>query len=93
MAGTDIGIPGISPGLSLWRELELISEGGLSAREALSTATVNPRHYLGLPESNLTIGGEASFLIIEKNPLESIQNLKSIRGVVKEGMFKEIAEH
>src|SRR4030095_6768253 len=48
VAGTDtMGAPLIAPGSSLHRELQLLTESGLTAYEAVRLATVNPAVFLG----------------------------------------------
>ena len=47
LAGTDVGIPALIPGISLHEELELLVEAGLTPLGALRTATINPARVLG----------------------------------------------
>ena len=48
LLGTDAGAHLVEPGYSVHDELEALSEAGLSAAEALQTATTQPAKYLRL---------------------------------------------
>ena len=51
VAGTDaMGFPLIVPGASLHRELQLLTESGLTPYEAIRAATINPAVFLGKEE-------------------------------------------
>ena len=88
LAGTDLGLLGIEPGTSLIRELELMVESGISPRYALKTATFNPAKYLGVSGLSINKGSKASFIVVEKNPLANIGNLKTIHAIVKNGEYR-----
>ena len=88
LAGTDLGLPGIEPGKSLIRELELMVESGLTPTEALKTATINPAKYLGIKNLPISKGNPADFIILDKNPLKKIEHLKEIDSIVKNGSIK-----
>ncbi|WP_299438104.1 amidohydrolase family protein [uncultured Aquimarina sp.] len=76
------------PGFSLHRELELICEAGLSPYETLKTVTVNPAKYLNRESSGTIAEGKfADLVLLNKNPLENIQNTKTIEGVVLKGKW------
>ena len=87
MAGTDTPIGFLIPGLSLHQEIQELHESGLSELEALQTATINPAKYFNLENSlgRIKSGFIADLIILDKNPLESISNTKSIHAVIKEG--------
>lgn len=92
LAGTDLGLPGIEPGESLIRELKLMVDSGMTPLEALQTATVNPVKYLHLPKSSIAEKSKANLIILDKNPLEKIENLEGITAVIKNGKYKITAE-
>ena len=87
MAVTDTPIGFLIPGLSLHQEIQELYESGLSELEAIQTATINPAKYLNLENSlgRIKSGFIADLIILDKNPLESISNTKSIHAVIKEG--------
>jgi imidazolonepropionase-like amidohydrolase len=70
---------GTLPGLSLITELDYLSHIGLNNREVLAAATNNfsilwDWNHIGSIES----GRVADILVLNKNPLESLNNLKEI---------------
>jgi len=85
LPASDLGVEGIEAGASLLRELELLKETGLSPLQVLQIAIVNPAVYLEKETPGIVQGQPASFLVLEKNPLEDISNLKAIRSVVHKG--------
>jgi len=89
MAGTDTPIGFLIPGLSLHQEIEALHNSGLSALEALQTATVNPARYFNLQDSLGRIKKNyiADLVILEANPLSDIRNTKKIKAVIKAGNY------
>jgi len=89
MAGTDTPIAFLTPGLSLHEEMARLVEAGLSAQEALVTATVNPAKYFGLENELGSIRETywADLIILSSNPLEDIRNTQKIEGVIKQGKY------
>ena len=69
-------------GDSMWKELELLVETGLSPLEALQSATTLPRPIFGLTDRGVIEPGKrADLILLSKNPLESIKNIQSIQQV------------
>lgn len=89
MAGTDCPIFFLTPGRSLHEELAVLVKAGLSPKEALKTATINPARYFGLENELGTIQENmwADLVILDANPLEDIGNTLEINAVVKEGKY------
>ncbi len=87
MAGTDAIMPVVVPGFSIYRELEYLVAAGLSPYEALATATRTPAEYLGRGASTGTIekGKEATFILVDANPLEDIAHARKRAGVIQRG--------
>ena len=94
LAGTDVGIPILVPGLSLHEELVLLVKAGLTPLEALRTATLNPARVLGLAESLGAIepGKLADLVLLDANPLDDIANTQRIRAVVTNGRLYRRAD-
>jgi imidazolonepropionase-like amidohydrolase len=65
----------------------MVQSGGMSTHDALRCATIFGAHYIGLDHEigSIETGKLADFLVLDKNPLEKIENSGSIRWVVKNG--------
>lgn len=87
LAGTDTGIPYISPGFALIKEISLLHDAGLSRLEALQCATYNPAKYLCLLNSLGTIeeGKKADIVILKENPLKDLKSLNNPFVVISNG--------
>ncbi|MBT8219910.1 MAG: amidohydrolase family protein, partial [Bacteroidia bacterium] len=91
MAGTDCPIFYLTPGRSLHQELAIFSKAGLDPLEVLKTATLRPAQYFGL-ESELGLikeGYIADLVLLNKNPLDDIQNTLEIDAVIKSGKYHD----
>lgn len=94
LAGTDCSNEAwVFAGYSLHRELELFVKAGLSPLQAMQTATLNPRIYLGQDRADPLIGaGEpADLVLFAADPTADIANLATIRAVVARGMYHDRA--
>lgn len=62
-------------------------QGGFTPHEALRAATLWPAEVLGLDGDlgSLEAGKLADFVVLEKDPLEKIENSVSVELVVKNG--------
>lgn len=89
LAGSDTPNPFVVPGFSLIEELELLVKAGLAPFQALQTATYNPAKFLSVLSDFGTIeeGKIANMVILNKNPLKNISNIKSIEGVFLNGNY------
>ncbi|MGY8969581.1 MAG: amidohydrolase family protein, partial [Flavobacteriales bacterium] len=89
MAGTDVPIGYLLPGLSLHQELIELNNSGLSSREVIQSATINPAKYFNMNDSlgKIKIGYIADLVILDNNPLENIENTLSINAVIKDGKY------
>jgi adenine deaminase len=89
LAGTDAPtIPGLLPSQSLHRELQKLVEAGLSNFEALQTATVNPAIFLNLSNrfGTIEVNKQGSLILLNNNPMLSINNSLSIVYVIQNGI-------
>jgi imidazolonepropionase-like amidohydrolase len=93
-AGTDTPQQFVVPGASLHRELELFVASGLSAAEALRTATLGAAELLGIQERVGTIdpGMAADFVLLDGDPLTDIRNTRKIALVVRGGVVLGIRD-
>jgi hypothetical protein len=90
LSGTDNGsAPYVFHGFSLHHELELLVESGLTPMEALQSATINAAECAGRIDSIGTIeeGKIADLILLEENPLLSIENTKKINSVIYNGKY------
>jgi imidazolonepropionase-like amidohydrolase len=86
-AGTDAGNVGVIHGPGLFHEFNYMSNAGLTNREILTTATINPAKMLKRDKLQGTIekGKLADLVILNSNPLENINNTSDIFLVMKNG--------
>jgi imidazolonepropionase-like amidohydrolase len=94
VAGTDAGIFTNLPGRSLLRELELYSDAGLEPYEILRTATVNAAIALYMADQigRVQNGYVADLIIVDENPLESIDHLRQVSGVITNGRWLKLKD-
>lgn len=83
----NMGAHGQIQGIGAHWEIWMMQQGGMSNLEALKTATINPAQSLGLDDwiGSLQAGKLADLLVMEKNPLENIQNTESIQYTMVNG--------
>jgi hypothetical protein len=85
LAGTDDGLYGYA----LRAELKQFVDAGIPSLAALKIATLNNAQALGWANDygSLTTGKVANLIILSKNPIDDISNLKSIDGLFLNGKF------
>ena len=88
LAGSACDVWGTMPGISLHTELESLKKLGLSNREVLATATSNFHLAFAWKTGKIEKGFSANILILNKNPMESLENLTNIQTLILKG--KEI---
>ena len=79
--------PWIAPGISMHREMALLSDAGVPSTRILQAATANAADALGIGKRTGRIrrGFEADLLVLDANPLEKIDNTLAIHGVYVDG--------
>lgn len=93
LAGSDLCNPNVIAGASLHRELELFTEAGLTPLEALRSATIMPARQLRRPDLGVIRDGAiASLVLLEANPLASLDALANIQGVAVAGRWYDRAD-
>ncbi|MGY6631985.1 MAG: amidohydrolase family protein [Wenzhouxiangella sp.] len=76
------------PGDAIHHELEIYVASGLSPAEALATGTTHIARYLNQPAHGcLEAGCIADLVLLEANPLDDIQNTRTIQGVMRAGQW------
>ncbi len=84
---------GVVPGFALLRELELYVEAGFSSFDALRAGTVNPGEFIShhmddeVPFGVGDVGYRADLILLRKNPLTDVRNVKNPVGVMARGKW------
>ena len=88
MTGSDGGTL-MAPGLSLQEEFVELGKAGLSPLQILRMTTINAAEYLERTDTMGTVepGKNADLVLLDANPLEKVDNLASIAGVVRAGTY------
>jgi imidazolonepropionase-like amidohydrolase len=83
VAGTDQ----VVPGHSLHREIELYVKAGFTPMEAIQAATLVPARVMKLENEVGTIaaGKRADLIILDRNPLDEIRNIRTVKTVITGG--------
>lgn len=91
IAGTDAGYLNSFdyPGLGLHQELELMVRYGLSPQEALKASLINGPAFLGLSKTYGAVakGKMADVLLLDANPLQTINATQQINAVIHQGLY------
>lgn len=91
LAGTDSGggYPYHVPGFSLHEELRIMARNGMPVAEVLRTATVEPAIAMRREAElgTLEVGKRADLVLLARNPLESLDSLEAIDGVMVRGIW------
>lgn len=89
-----VGQDGYIPRFTL-NEMQLLKEIGLSESEIIKGATIYPAEWLGIADQlgSVSPDKKASILILNKNPLEGIQNIRTTHAVLRNGeiVFQELS--
>lgn len=85
--GTDAGNIGTLHGPSVFREMELMAQAGLTPLEVLRSATVGGAIAMGMQREigEVEPGRAADLVILDADPLADVRNLERIDRVVRAG--------
>lgn len=90
--GPDTGVPGVFPGISVHREMELMVKAGVPPADVLEAATRQAAALLGDPlAGTIERGKRANLLLLDADPLVDIRNTRSITAVWQNGI--EVDRH
>ncbi len=94
-AGT--GGMGIVPGFSIHDELQILTENGFTPYEAIATGTVNAartiENMIGEGDfGTIEVGNRADLILVNRNPLEDVRNIRDFLGVMVAGRWYEKTE-
>ncbi len=91
VSGTDSGNPFILPGYSIHEEMQLLELGGMDRMKIIEMTTRNAARMLNVSDrlGTIEVGKLADLVLLDKNPLDSIENTLSINLVVKNGKIQK----
>lgn len=95
LAGSDVvGAGWLVPGFSLHHEFDELAKAGLAPLRVLQMATIRGAEFLGRESSlgRVAVGHDADLVLLDANPLESVENLHAIRAVVRAGFYRDRAD-
>ena len=83
-----LGAHGQLQGLGTHWELWALTQGGMQPHDALQVATINGAEYLGMDKhlGSLVAGKLADMIVLDKNPLEQIENSDSVNMTIINGV-------
>ena len=85
--GSDTGLEDHLFGMSEQHELESMANAGMSPMQVVVSATSRAAEYLKLDKMGvLAAGREATFLVLDANPVDNITNTQRISGVYVRGV-------
>jgi imidazolonepropionase-like amidohydrolase len=85
--GSDTGLEDHLFGMSEQRELESMVKAGMTPMQVIVAATSRPAEYLKLTTmGSLEAGNDASFLVLDANPLDDITNTQRLSGIYIKGV-------
>ncbi|HEY4788042.1 MAG TPA: amidohydrolase family protein [Bacteroidales bacterium] len=89
LIGTDLLVAGVIPGYSVHEEMVIWQEAGIPVTDILRSATITPAKFMGIDKLLGTIeeGKNASFVLLQENPLTDIKNTQKIAGVFLRGEY------
>ncbi|MEX2591229.1 MAG: amidohydrolase family protein [Anditalea sp.] len=77
------------PGFSIHHELKGMINAGLSPLEAIQIGTINPARFFEGSFGEIKAGLDADLILLERNPLDNIENLKNPIGVMARGQWMD----
>jgi len=95
LAGSDVtGAAWEVPGFSLHQEFDELAKAGLSPLRVLQMTTLNGAEFLGTTADMGAVeaGKSADLVLMNANPIESVDNLHAIWGVVRAGRYYSSAD-
>lgn len=77
------------PGPSLHQEFDELARAGLSPLRVLQATTVHAAEFLGMAGTlgTVDVGARGDLVVLDGNPVESVDHLHGIAGVVRSGRY------
>ena len=91
LVGTDNYYHAVA-GLAVWQEMELMASAGVSPAKILQAATINPAEYVHQDKilGTLEPGKLADIIILGRNPLQDVRNIRTLETVIQHGKEQEL---
>lgn len=76
-------------GQSLHQELDLLAQAGISPLKVLQMITINGAEFYGRQATagSVEAGKDANLVLLDHNPIESVQNLHTLNAVIRAGRY------
>lgn len=93
LAGSDVSGQWEVPGFSLHQEFDELAKAGITPLKILQMTTINGGDFMGWPMfGRIATGASADLVLLDANPIDSVQNLHRIAGVVRAGYYYSRAD-
>ena len=85
--GSDAAHIGTPHGVAIHREMQMLEDHGLKPVTILQAATINGAQVMRVDDDlgSIEAGKLADFLVLDRNPLETVYNAQYISRVIKGG--------
>lgn len=92
VVGTDAGNPGTLHGISMFDEMEAFQKAGIPAEDIIVMATKNGALAMQRSDDFGTLekGKLADLIILEKDPVKDISNMRSLTHVMRGGLLRPV---
>jgi imidazolonepropionase-like amidohydrolase len=89
LAGSDVSGVWLIPGISLHQEFREMAAAGLTPLQVLQATTLNAAEYLNRQDRAGTVeeGRDADLVLLDANPVASVDNLGAISGLFLDGRY------
>lgn len=90
----DLNLGNYINGFFVHREMEVMTEAGISNADVLKIATLNSAEAIGWGDriGSIEVSKLADFMVIKGNPLDDIQNTRTVHTVIKGGIVFDSEE-
>lgn len=77
------------PGFSIHHEIKGMQNAGMSKLEILQSGTINPAQFFGMEGTfgEIKAGFDADLIIVNGNPLQELESLRNLVGVMRAGRW------
>jgi len=94
LVGTDSIVPAYVPGFTVIDEIKMLAASGMSVFDVLHSTTAGAAAYFGIDtqRGTLSVGMQASLILLGGNPLEDLDHLWSLRGVLHQDRWLSMTD-